>query len=175
MRRLIAALALLLTGCWMGDGLYSAGDATSAMPPGIYRVTESNGNSRTDRVSLLPDGMTQIEAESGGNHDIIGFAPLDSEGRAFVQWGTPSGERSNVQTYNLVERHANGEFVFYMPSCEGEEAEIARSAGATVEPGRDLTTCRFHTRASLESAMRRLTIRPDRVFVRMVRVGDNDG
>jgi len=175
MRKLIAAaFALLLPGCWLGDGLYSATDARPALPPGLYRlVFEGEEESETARVSIMADGMTRIE----GTRDaaIIGFVPLDAEGRRFAQWNEVADRLPRPgfsEFYLLVERRPGGEYVFYYPTCEDEEREVARSAGATVEPTPNIAICRFSSRASLETALRRL--RPDSAHVvyRLVRIGE---
>ena len=75
LRFLILAAALMLTGCWMGDGLYSSDDARQPIPAGIYRATAPDEKPHLERVTLLPNGMTTIGDEDGKN--LYGFAPLD--------------------------------------------------------------------------------------------------
>lgn len=128
-----------------------------------------DGETHREAISVLPSGLTGMADKDGKT--AFGFAPLDGEGRRFVAWerdrDAPPGD--NSQTYMLVERRANGEFVWYFPKCGGDEAEIAQRAGAAVHKG-TVDECRFPTRASLESAMRNVEISGE--VMRLVRVSD---
>jgi hypothetical protein len=176
MRALVTAvLMLLLSGCWMGDRLYSAADARPALPPGSYRIVGGEGESAIARVSIMANGMTRIQ----GPHDeaIFGFVPLDGEGRAFVQWDDDSERAPGAdvsQVYYLVEHGPGDEYVFYFPMCENEEREIALAAGAAVVTEPNVTICRFSTRASLEGALRRLRPNPEQIVLRLTRIGAGD-
>ena len=169
MRFLILAAALMLTGCWMGDGLYSSGDARQAIPAGIYRATARDEKPHLERVTLLPNGMTTIGDEDGNN--LYGFAPLDSDNRRFVAWyrKDEASPDDRAQLYMLLERRSANEFVFSFPQCNGALREIAQGAGATVEKS-TVDTCLFPTRASVEAAMRQVQISGD--VIRMVRLRD---
>src|SRR5205823_5597121 len=83
-----------------------------------------------ERVTLLPDGLTEIG--DGDGKSLYGFVPLDSENRRFVAWFRKDEEtvQDHVQLYMLLERRSADEFVLYVPECNGELAEIARKAGA---------------------------------------------
>jgi len=176
MRKLIAAaFALLLSGCWMGSNLYSASDARPAMPPGLYRLEGIESENPTGRVLNLPNGMTQFG--DGDERLLIGFVPLDAEGRIFASWVPDHAvdrAAEPVVIFNLVERLGDDVYIFYLPTCDGEDREIARAAGAVVELGPSVTTCTFDSRASLEDALRRLRPRPEREYMRLVRIGDGE-
>jgi hypothetical protein len=155
MRFLIVVAALMLGGCWMGDGLYSSGDARQPISAGVYRATARDEKPHLERVTLLPDGMTRIADEDGNS--LYGFAPLDSDNRRFVVWyrKDPESPTDRAQMYMLLEKRSDDEFVMYLPSCDGADAETARSTGAKIEDGVS-KTCVFPTRASLEGAMRQI-------------------
>ena len=165
MRLLISFAALMLSGCWTGDGLYSDGDARPAVPSGIYQMSYA-GETHTERVSLLPNGLTKFTDEDGTQ--LFGFVPLDAKGTRFVAWDRDSEAppSDHTQGYLVLESRANGEFFLYMPNCIGNEAEIAKRAGATVRVS-TVNECQFPTRASLETAMREVRI--SREAVRLVR------
>lgn len=169
MRFLVLVAALLLTSCWMGDGLYSSDDARQPIPAGIYRVTARNEKPHIEKVTLLPNGMTTIGDEDGKN--LYGFAPLDSGNRRFVAWESKDDDspEDRAQLYTLLERRSADEFVLFLPQCTGALGEIARRAGATIEKG-TVDACLFRTRASLESAMRQVQISGD--VIRIVRLRD---
>jgi hypothetical protein len=167
---ILCALALSLAGCWAGEGLYSNGDARQPIPAGIYRATSGEERSQIQKVSLLPNGLTEMG--DGDGKGFYGFAPLDKENRRFVAWFRKEDDASSqdrTQLYLLLERRSADEFVFYVPICKGELAEIARRAGATIAQG-TADMCVFPTRASLETAMRQVRITDD--VMRMVRIRD---
>src|SRR5436190_15826874 len=167
MRFLLLVALLLLSGCWVGDGLYSSGDARQPIPAGIYRMTNGDEMNRVEKVTLLPGGLTEIG--DGDGKGFYGFAPLDKENRRFVTWFRKDEEtpEDRGQLYMLLERRSADEFVLYLPECKDELADIARKAGAKIEQG-SADTCEFPTRASLESAMRQVRIEGD--VMRIVRV-----
>jgi hypothetical protein len=178
MRALVAVIAvLLLSGCWEGDDLYSAADARPAIPPGPYGLVSDDGEPPIAvRVSVLPSGMTRLTA--GGETEDFPMAPLDAEGRMIVHWLEPRGAETDadaLELYLLIERRPGGEYAFYMPRCEGEEAAIARAAGAGVRLSSNVAVCRFPDRASLESALRRLRPDPAALHWRLVPSADGAG
>jgi hypothetical protein len=167
MRFLILLTAFLLTGCWAGEGLYSNKDAKQPIPAGTYRATNPEGETHLENVTWLANGMTRVGDTDGKG--LYGFAPLDRQNRRWVAWyrednGSPD---EKAQLYLLLERRSSDEFVLYFPDCKGENAEIARKAGATIEKG-GVDTCHFLTRASVENAMRQVRISKD--VIRIVRV-----
>jgi hypothetical protein len=168
MRCLIYLAALLLAGCWEGDRLYSIGDARQPIPAGTYRLTAADGETGIEQISLLASGLTQL-GDKDRKH-LYGFVPIDGQNRRFVVWAyhdkEAGGERS--QLYLLLERRSNDEFALYMPRCIGDEAEIARRAGAVIENG-TVSVCKFPTRASLESALRQIGASNDTMKIVRVR------
>ena len=169
MRFLVLVSALLLTSCWMGDGLYSNRDARQPIPAGIYRTSSGDDRIQIEKVTLLPNGLTQIG--DGDGKGFYGFASLDKENRRFVAWFRKDEEtpQDRGQVYMLLDRRSANEFVLYLPECKGELAELARNAGATIEEG-TTDVCHFLTRSSLETAMRQVRISGD--VMRIVRVRD---
>jgi hypothetical protein len=167
-RFLLLVALLLLNGCWAGDGLYSSSDARQPIPAGIYRAT-SDQKIEIEKVALLPSGLTEMG--DGDGKGLYGFAPLDQENRRFVVWFRKDEDtpQDRDQLYMLLERRSADEFVFYVPVCKDELAEIARRAGATITKG-TADTCQFPTRASLETAMRQVQMSGD--VMRMVRLRD---
>ena len=158
-RLLIACLALALSGCWAGLSLFHPSDAVRAIPPGAYMASAAGEPQRVYRVSALPNGMTQFDSNDE-KRQVYGFAPLDPG--SFVGWweieldpvGRPTADAEN-QMYALMVRRADGRFAIYLPSCEDEDASLARKHGAVVGTGAS-PTCRFSDRAGLENALRRL-------------------
>lgn len=167
-RLLLFTAALLLTGCWMGDGLYASRDARQPIPAGVYR-TITDEKTEVEKVTLLPSGLTEIG--NGDGKGLYGFAPLDKENRRFVAWFRKDEETAedHAQLYMLLERRSADEFALYVPECKDELAEIARKAGAKIEEGSN-ATCIFPTRVSLETAMRQ--VQPTGEVMRIVRVRD---
>ena len=83
MRSFLLALACLtLTGCWYGIGLFSASDARPVIPAGDYLATAKDEPTRTMRVSILPDGLTQFDG--GEKKETYGFSPLDPASGSYV-------------------------------------------------------------------------------------------
>ena len=169
MRFLVLVAALLLTSCWMGDGLYSNRDARQPIPAGIYRTSSGDDRIQIEKITLLPNGLTQIG--DGDGKGFYGFAPLDKENRRFLAWFRKDEEtpQDRAQFYMLLDRRSADEFVLYLPECKAELAELARKAGATIEKG-TTDVCHFVTRSSLETAMRQVRISGD--VMRIVRVRD---
>jgi hypothetical protein len=147
MRYLVLAAALLLTGCWVGDGLYSNGDARQPIPAGIYRTTSGEDRIKIEKVTLLQNGLTQID--DGDGKGFYGFAPLDKDNRRFVAWFRKDEQtpEDRAQFYMLLDRRSADEFILYLPECKGELAELARKAGATIEEGTS-AVCHFLTRST---------------------------
>jgi hypothetical protein len=127
------------------------------------------GETHTERVSLLPNGLTEFADKDGSQ--LFGFAPLDAKGSRFVAWDrdADAAPSDRTQGYLVLEPRPNSEFLLYMPSCAGIEEEVARQSGATIREG-TVNECRFPTRASLENAMRQVRISRD--AVRLVRVSN---
>lgn len=161
MRLLIAFVALLLSGCWIGTNLYLPVDARAVVTPGTYRWTTPSGEAGVAKVSIAANGMTSIDVD--GDVSLIGLAPLDAQAQTFVSWST----EEDTQFYELAVRQPDASVILYTPSCEGEQAETARTAGAMIERGM-LSTCRFASRASLESAMRRIKPSPNQEAIRFI-------
>jgi len=184
MRTILAALAaLLLSGCWLGESFYAPADARPAIPAGTYRGVNSNGDPAPApiAIAILPDGMTRIARGPDQPPMVVGFAPLDESGRTFVAWTSETnvpGRTGNGSLYGLLQRADNGDFIYYVPSCEDTEA-AARAAGAAVEtPAEGPKLCRFPDRARLEDALRQL--RPDptddsKIILRLTRIADGQG
>jgi hypothetical protein len=172
MRWLLSILAFsLLAGCWTGGNLYTNADARQALPAGVYRMTGTDEPAKVFRVTVLPNGLTQFAGPEKA--ETYGFSPLDIQRGTFVAWmqtddEQPSGEVN--QAYALMQRQADGSFKVYAPSCKDEEAEIARKAGASAEEGM-FASCRFPTRASLETAMRQFQPKDDKDALKLVRIG----
>jgi hypothetical protein len=161
-RLLIALLSLALAGCWVGDRLYADRDARPALVPGLYRASAPGEKPGDVRISILPNGLTQMADADGTDPDVYGFAPLDLQRGTFVVWhGEEKGGRSaeGKQLYLLGQRRNDGSFTIYVPFCDGAEAQLARRAGAilggTGKAG-DPITCRFRSRTSLENGLRQL-------------------
>jgi hypothetical protein len=166
---ILLAMTLLLASCWVGDGLYSSRDARQPIAAGIYRTIAGDETTRIEKVTLLPNGLTEIG--DGDGKGFYGFVPLDKDNRRFVAWFRKDEEtpQDHGQLYMLLERRSADEFALYLPECKGELAEIARKAGAKIEEG-STDACQFPTRASLETAMRQVQISGD--VMRIVRVRD---
>lgn len=184
MRMILAALAaLFLSGCWLGDSFYTAADARPAIPAGSYRGVNSNGDPLAAPivVTIQPDGMTRITGSAEQPPLTVGFAPLDEAGRSFVAWTPESSlprRTGSGSLYGLLLRADNGDFIYYLPSCEDTEA-AARAAGAAVQAQTDgPTLCRFPDRARLEGALRQLrpdATDPSKLIVRLTRIADGQG
>jgi hypothetical protein len=162
----IIAIALALSSCWAGRSLYADADARAAVAPGAYQSIDPQGTIRDYRVSILPNGLTQFDSRD--SRKTYGFAPLDPDRGTFVAWvNYEANGNGDNQMYALMVTQPDGSFAIYAPDCVGDQAEIARKSGATIQPSTS-SACRFPTRASLEDAMRRL--HPTGVPVRLVRI-----
>ncbi len=173
MRGLIFLAMLLLGGCWTGPSFYTASDAVTALPPGIYTmISPSDGESDIEkvRVSIRTDGMTLIQAEEE-RPSVVGLAPLGGRGRRYVGWGENDDPATAEEehAYWLLEAR-RGEFLLHIPLCKGEAARVATAAGADVSDEPKSPVCRFSDRRGLERALRRL--RPsDEDAVRLIPLG----
>ena len=116
---LVVLPAVALGGCWIGTNLYATSDARPALPSGVYRAVEPGGSAKVYRVSLLPNGLTQLD--DGKDKIPYGFAPLDAGGRSFVAWlevdedQASQGATAPNQFFGLLVRRAGGTFVAYAP------------------------------------------------------------
>jgi hypothetical protein len=164
---LITFASLLLVGCWTGRNFYTDSDAISAIKPGIYRASYG-GETHTEYVSFLQNGLTQVADNEG--KATYGFKPLDDQHRRFVGWYADTKDASNdgSQVYIVLERRSNNEFALYLPTCDGEDAAIAKLEGATIQKQTIVAECNFLTRVSLENAMRRVRFVGD--VIRLVRI-----
>ena len=166
MRRALALLLLALAGCtWEGNAFYAASEAETVLAAGHYRSEPVGGPPSHPvvlRVSILPDGLTQIESEEGGGGARFGFAPLDAEGRFHVFWVASTDKQTpgtGETLYGLIERRADGHYFVALPNCDRDRA-VAVAAGAVLTAEGILAVCRFPNRAALEAAMREFARHP---------------
>jgi hypothetical protein len=151
------AAILFLSGCWLGDALYTEADARPGIVPGRYRVITPDGAAKVMLVSLRADGMTRIDLEDEpGNPSFFGFAPLDAAAGTYVAWWSPPRSRNQL-AYALVRRESGGVYVALLPRCLETQA-IVTAAGGTVRPGASAPTCSFPNRESLAAALRALAV-----------------
>lgn len=157
MRHLLALLGLLfLSGCWIGDPLYTAADARPGIAPGRYSVVTPDGATKVMLVSLRDDGMTRIDLEDEpGDPSFVGFAPLDPAAGTSVGWWAPPGSSAKL-AYGLLRRQADGVYLVLLPRCLETQAIAAAAGGTVTRPGTAGASCDFPGRASLETAMRAL-------------------
>lgn len=127
------------------------------------------------RISRLADG--RVVFVGGGKPSPATFVPLDMPGRSLwiaqleVDGGTPSD-----MAYTLAERQADGLIVLTILMCAGSDT-IIRAAGGQIAGSPDTMSgisCRFPTRAALETALRAYaaahpTLDP---AMRFIRLGD---
>jgi len=148
---LVGLIFVALSGCWVGRNLYSPSDARTVIPPGAYQATGPGAPKRLYRVSILPNGLTQLDG--GEKKEVYGFSPLEHD--VFVGWVQveDAGPEDDNQLYGLLVRQSGSVFMVYAPECRDEQAEIARKSGARIETDTS-PVCHFPTRASLEKAMR---------------------
>lgn len=166
---ILAAAALLLSACWTGDSFYVPSDARPAVPAGQYRSLSADGEAIA-RVTILPNGLTRLEARGESRPTTLGFVPLAGDGRRHLIW--QSGQRDGRTMdddglYGLLERTDAGEYYFYLPQCEDTEP-IARAAGAAIDQTSGVMICTFPNRASLEAAMRQWHPDPAEAIGRLV-------
>lgn len=172
MRILLLAAALLLSGCdWTSTvRLYTPTDAAHPIAPGRYRASGGRPIPPIARVTVQADGMTRVSAEEPGSEvTLAGFVALDDAGRRFLVWAV-GPEPDSPALYGLAERAADGDWLIYVPSCEGRNAEVAVAAGGRAEADGSRRTCVFETRQAMENAMRRAVITPDRLLTRLTRI-----
>jgi hypothetical protein len=171
MRWLVLLFAILTSGCWTGEKLYSASDAVSAIPAGQY-YDDLATRVKTGRVSINPNGMTKLVPDDP--HDkatLLGFSALDAEQARFVIWTSDEVDGRQVDDagiYGLLVR-IDDKYSFYMPNCR-ETTDVAIAAGAQIEKGM-ADQCRFPNRASLEKALRQWQPKPDQAMARFRRIG----
>ena len=143
----------LLCGCWAGSRLYSARDAVSAIPPGVYLADEEDSPQSAYNISMLPNGLTRFDR--GEKSETYGFAPLDAGQGTFVGWAdmddAPSTSPPGLQIYALLVKRSDRGFEVYLPDCGKEHAQ-AESDGAKFDDG----VCTFPTRVALERALRHM-------------------
>src|SRR4249919_607887 len=156
---LITLVSFLLSACGDGVSLYAPSDARPAIQPGVYLATAKDEPTRSYRVSMLPNGLTQFD--SGEKKETYGFTPLDPARGTYVLWipvkdeDPKAADPSEYQIYLLMARQRGGEYRIYPPECKDEAAEVARKSGATIESGPP-PSCHFANRAALETALRQL-------------------
>jgi hypothetical protein len=152
LRLLVAALSLGLSGCWIGDGLFVAGDARPVIAAGSYRLTAPGEQAAEGRVTIRPDGLTSFAGPDGD--EVYGFAPLAADPSRFIGW-MASKDDDRLQIYFLAARKPGGSLTIYLPRCSGADGDLARRAGAEVEQG-SAPSCRFRNRAAIEAALQAL-------------------
>ena len=153
-RLLIAMLAMLLSGCWFGYGLFSERDARALLAPGVYRLVEPGKASHEVRVAVLPSGMTRLDDPQSDDGDAVyGFVPL-GRGDRFLVWVGKFGKPSEqlTQIYFFGERRGAGSFAFFVPDCADADGQIAVAAGAVIETG-SAPSCRFSSKAAVMRAL----------------------
>jgi len=153
-RLLVAMLAVLLSGCWFGYGLFTESDARVVLTPGVYRLAEPGRASHDVRIAILPSGMTRLDdPESDDGDAVYGFVPLAGSNR-FLVWMGKFGKPSEqlTQIYFFGERRGAGSFAFFVPSCADEDGQIAVAAGAVIESG-SAPSCRFPNKAAVLRAL----------------------
>jgi hypothetical protein len=167
MRGLILLLLLLLAGCWVGGDFYTPADAVTAVPPGRYKMVGDEPvepDEEVVRVSIGSDGMTRLSVV-GEEPMIIGFAPLDPQGRKFVGWTKVGDEGSpGRETIYALLVARSGDYVLDLPGCRGPDEAVAVAAGAVAGRPPELPFCRFASRSSLERALLNLRPAPDEVI-----------
>jgi hypothetical protein len=154
--RAIAAslLAIGLSGCWFGDGLFADSDARAILVPGVYRLTEPAKSAHDVTISVLPSGMTKLDDPQSDDGDAAyGFVPITGKSGRLLGWFTKAEKPSQAQAqiYFLVEKRGDS-FAFFVPGCEGADQQLATGAGATVESGFG-KSCRFTDKQSLLKAI----------------------
>jgi hypothetical protein len=166
-------LAFLLTGCWVGQGLFSDRDAKRVIEPGVYRSAAPGEEAREVRVSILPTGLTRMSDPADGENedDAYGFSPLDGGQRKFVGWFSKENDQNGerVQIYFLLQKVGPAAFTIYIPECKGATGALAKTAGASVDTG-TAATCAFRSKDAVKRAM--LQLRPDASELgHLVRIG----
>lgn len=180
----VAAVVLLLSGCWWQGARFYTGDPADAAPikPGLYRVDVLGDNkpARIIRIAWLPDGSitsTFVKPRKGEQTTRAVMVRFAVPGRDLwiVQDATPENE---IVAYGLAELRGDTLQVMPMIDCDST-ADIVRAAGGTVSGGQtpvdngvdaepanlsdaipDATAtptnqnCTFPDRASLERALK---------------------
>ncbi len=152
--QLVALLALALSGCWFGNGLFADSDARAVLEPGVYRFTEPGKAAHDVTISILPSGLTKLnDPESDDGDATYGLVPVPGSSGRILGWFTKDGTPTSEQTqlYFLGEKQGDG-FAFFVPGCEGSDGQIATTAGAEVEGGSG-RSCRFTNKASVLKAI----------------------
>jgi hypothetical protein len=152
--QLVALLALALSGCWFGDGLFADSDARAVLEPGVYRLTEPGTAAHDVTIAILPSGLTKLDDPEGDDGDATyGLVPVPGSSGRILGWFTKDGKPSSEQTqlYFLGEKRGDG-FAFFIPGCDGSDGQIAIAAGAVVDGGSG-RSCRFTNKASVLKAI----------------------
>ena len=154
--RLLALLSLAmgLSGCWYGQGLFADSDARAIITPGIYRLTEPAKSAHDVTISMLPSGMTKLsDPESDDGDAAYGFAPVPGKSGRFLGWFAKADKPSQqqAQIYFFVEQRGDS-FAFFVPGCDGVDQGLATGAGAVVESGSS-KSCLFSDKQSVLKAI----------------------
>jgi hypothetical protein len=167
---LVPAL-LFLVGCWTGAPFYSRAELRAPVRPGLYRTIGTDSPSEQDRYRVLVrrDGYTSFARLDGGDTAVAGFVPLPGSETIFVAWfeeGGARGEDESIRAYGLLERRGR-EFLVGFTMCS-ETRAIAEAGGALFVADPKVPLCRFRDRASLESALRRISVEGPMESLRLV-------
>jgi len=122
------------------------------LAPGVYNSTEPGKTPHEVRVSVLPNGMTQLDDPSSDDGDAVyGFVPLTGDGSRFLVWMSKMGDSSRGDTQLFLLGERNGpEISIFVPDCRDVDAKVAVAAGAVVEGSPP--SCRFPTKAAARRA-----------------------
>ncbi len=158
-RLMVAAAMLALSGCWGGKAVFPASESVQPLPPGLYRLFDSERDFPDVRASVEENGLTRVYEDS-----VLGFVPLDNSNRLFVAWVDSEGFEPGSVLYLLMERRSDREFLFYYPVCEGRSVRLA----SRDNPGLPAGTCELESADEIRAGMSGLSPGPENVAARLV-------
>jgi hypothetical protein len=163
MRRLaLTAVILSASGCWSGNGFYTASESVAAIPAGKYAVYHIHGpRSKSDdlsygdriKISYNANGTATVEGTEGGDSDNSILVKLGDQPGVYVvqaDLGAPV-PKIGSSLYALVNLTPEG-YQITVPRCDQKRAAFwdkAIVSGLLV--GKPF--CKFSNRADFETAM----------------------
>lgn len=181
MRILLTILAaLMLSGCWWEGPVFYPPDPAAAQPftPGLYEVTDSDGQTTRARMVRAADGTLGPGPDEKGDKTRLFFVPFPMPGRSlWISEMISTDPAKPGAVYGLIEPDGDTIAHDIVIGCDST-ADIVRAAGVVEETREDnrLTpgSCRFNDAASLERALRAFAIEHPKLGeeIHLKRIGD---
>jgi hypothetical protein len=169
---LVAAMALTLSGCWLGAQFYAVDEAVAAIPAGTYRIrhiedptgqdqrvnalaTADISSATNVRITYRADGHAIVRNLGDSDDDpqsalLVPLTDVPGFDRLYVVEVEMDGLDRAI--YGIVNVLDNG-YQLALPVCDGTRRPIAGSR-VIISGLLGRRTCSFSSRADFEAAMR---------------------